>query len=210
MRILIIEDEPTVAGLVAEALAHQGHQTHGGVGGQGGAGGLFADPPGSVFLDIVMPGLSGVGALREIRRRVPGLPVVVLSGQANSQEPRRGTQARSHRHRPEALGGAPGSARRSGPWAGTRARAHRPESTASRGRAGRSSAKLSRACGRGRLGVPSRPGCRRHEARTAAVEKGHAGTAVVTARRRGQLPPAGGRIRRPPPSSWARRMRSFA
>jgi DNA-binding NarL/FixJ family response regulator len=33
-----------------------------------------------------MPGLSGVGVLREIRRRVPDLPVIVLSGRADSQD----------------------------------------------------------------------------------------------------------------------------
>jgi DNA-binding response OmpR family regulator len=36
MRILIIEAEPTVAGLVAEALAHQGHQTTVALGGKEG------------------------------------------------------------------------------------------------------------------------------------------------------------------------------
>ena len=86
MRILIIEDEPTVADLVAEALAHQGHQTTVALAGAEGLERIVADPPDAVFLDIVMPGLSGVGVLREIRRRVPRLPVIVLSGHANSQE----------------------------------------------------------------------------------------------------------------------------
>ena len=86
MRILIIEDEPTVAHLVAEALTHQGHQTTVALEGKAGLERLAADPPDAVFLDIVLPGLSGVGVLREIRRRLPAMPVIVLSGHANSQE----------------------------------------------------------------------------------------------------------------------------
>jgi two-component system response regulator MprA len=85
MRILIIEDEPTVAEVVAAALTHHGHQTTLALAGTDGLERIVADRPDAVFLDIVMPGLSGVGVLREIRRRAPDLPVIVLSGRADSQ-----------------------------------------------------------------------------------------------------------------------------
>jgi CheY-like chemotaxis protein len=86
MRILIIEDEPEVAEVVGAALTHQGHQTTLALAGTDGLERIVADRPDVVFLDIVMPGLSGVGVLREIRRRVPDLPVIVLSGRADSQD----------------------------------------------------------------------------------------------------------------------------
>ena len=34
----------------------------------------------AVFSDVVMPGMNGVDLAREIRRRCPGLPVVLTSG----------------------------------------------------------------------------------------------------------------------------------
>jgi CheY-like chemotaxis protein len=45
---------------------------------------IEAEAPEALFLDWVMPGLSGVELLREIRRRRPDLPVVVVTGRAAS------------------------------------------------------------------------------------------------------------------------------
>ena len=36
-----------------------------------------------MFTDVVMPGISGVELGHEIRRRYPGLPVVLTSGYSN-------------------------------------------------------------------------------------------------------------------------------
>jgi DNA-binding NtrC family response regulator len=83
MRILIVDDEPTVAEALAEAVRRQGHEalvTH------QGAESLLAirdDFPDGVFLDLIMPGMSGVEVLRRIRDEWPGLPVVLVTGYPN-------------------------------------------------------------------------------------------------------------------------------
>ncbi len=43
----------------------------------------------AVFMDLMMPGLSGEGAIREIARRHPDLPVIVLSSSESPHDVRR-------------------------------------------------------------------------------------------------------------------------
>lgn len=47
----------------------------------------------AVFVDLVMPGMSGDMAVREFRHRRPELPVIVLSGSENPADVRRALQA---------------------------------------------------------------------------------------------------------------------
>jgi len=81
MRILVVDDEPIVAGLIAEGLRNEGYEEI--VIANSGEEGLQVierDPPDVVFLDITMPGMDGVEVLRRIRERSADLPVVILSG----------------------------------------------------------------------------------------------------------------------------------
>jgi two-component system nitrogen regulation response regulator NtrX len=41
---------------------------------------LFKNPPDLILLDIWMPGMDGVDALKEIKARFPNLPVIMISG----------------------------------------------------------------------------------------------------------------------------------
>ena len=81
MRILVVDDEPIVAGLIAEGLRNEGH---GDVvianSGEQGLQVIEQDPPDAVFLDITMPEMDGVEVLRRIRQMFPDLPVIILSG----------------------------------------------------------------------------------------------------------------------------------
>jgi CheY-like chemotaxis protein len=80
VRILIIDDEPTVADALAEAVRHQGYEavvTHRGA---DATAAIRNHRPDGVFLDLVMPGMGGVEVLRRIRTEWPGLPVVLVTG----------------------------------------------------------------------------------------------------------------------------------
>jgi two-component system, response regulator, stage 0 sporulation protein F len=86
MHIVIIDDEATVAETLAEALRDQGHTAAVGRSGSEGLALLAEETPDAVFLDLVMPGLSGIELLKEIRRGNPELPIVVVTGWAGSQD----------------------------------------------------------------------------------------------------------------------------
>ena len=86
MRILVIDDEPAVAAVIAEALREEGHEVSAAGGGEQGLQAMAAIPPDAVFLDIIMPGMDGIEVLRRIRARDPDLPVIILSGWAGKSQ----------------------------------------------------------------------------------------------------------------------------
>jgi DNA-binding NarL/FixJ family response regulator len=82
VKVLVIDDHP----LVAEAMAHWLHQLADGVTlqsarncAQGLAMAAQGGEPDIVLLDLNLPGLAGIAALRAWRTRFPAVPVVVLS-----------------------------------------------------------------------------------------------------------------------------------
>jgi DNA-binding response OmpR family regulator len=82
MRILIVDDERVVAAALADGVKVQGHVPTVAHSGAEGLAALATESPEAVFLDLVMPGLSGVELLRQIRERHPRLPIVVVTGRA--------------------------------------------------------------------------------------------------------------------------------
>lgn len=84
MHIVIIDDEVVVAETLAEAVRGQGHTVAVGCSGSEGLALLAERTPDAVFVDLVMPGLSGVDLVKEIRRDNPVLPIVVVTGWAEA------------------------------------------------------------------------------------------------------------------------------
>jgi two-component system, OmpR family, response regulator len=82
MRILVIDDEATLASFVEQSLRAEGHAvtvTHDGVTGQARA--LTGDYA-LVLLDLTLPGRDGLEVLTAIRSQLPDLPVIVLTARA--------------------------------------------------------------------------------------------------------------------------------
>ncbi|TFH86288.1 response regulator [Billgrantia azerbaijanica] len=83
-RVLIVEDEPKIARLVADYLEGSGftadHLDHGDAvlpwlethSAEG-------QPPALVLLDLMLPGTDGLTLCREIRRRWPGVAIIMLT-----------------------------------------------------------------------------------------------------------------------------------
>jgi CheY-like chemotaxis protein len=88
MRILVIDDDPSVAEMIAEAIRTFGHEALVALDGAEGLGVLESTAVQGVFLDIVMPGLGGLAVLTRIRNRYPHVPVVILSAHAGDEETR--------------------------------------------------------------------------------------------------------------------------
>jgi DNA-binding response OmpR family regulator len=85
MKILVIEDDVRVANLLADAIRSEGHEALVAVTPETGLRLFERERPDGIFLDIVMPQQSGFEVLQQIRRAVPALPVVVISGFATPE-----------------------------------------------------------------------------------------------------------------------------
>jgi CheY-like chemotaxis protein len=88
MRILVVDDDPSVAEVIAEAIRASGDAALVALDGAEALDILETTPVDGVFLDLVMPGLGGIATLARIRTRHPALQVVILSGHADEEQAR--------------------------------------------------------------------------------------------------------------------------
>lgn len=79
MRILVVEDERTLAGFIEQALAAEGYAVTVAHDGEHGELEALTGDYGLVLLDIMLPGKNGLEVLAAIRDRMPELPVIVLT-----------------------------------------------------------------------------------------------------------------------------------
>jgi DNA-binding NtrC family response regulator len=86
MRILIVDDEPQVAEVLAKSLAREGHNAEVVHSGEEALKVVSTVEPDALFLDVSMPGMSGLHVLAELKRRRPSLPVVVITGNATPEQ----------------------------------------------------------------------------------------------------------------------------
>lgn len=93
-RILVVDDEPVVRELAVEILRRNGHDPEG-VGSARRALELLDEQEFDLLVsDVVMPDMTGVELLHELRRRRHQLPVVLMTG--GTIEPERTTDALQH------------------------------------------------------------------------------------------------------------------
>jgi len=80
-KILIIEDDQIVANVYRNKLVVDGYQTEIAVDGQGGLKLMRTFRPEAIVLDLILPQMSGVEVIREIRgeKEFSRLPIIVLS-----------------------------------------------------------------------------------------------------------------------------------
>jgi two-component system, OmpR family, response regulator len=90
MRLLIIEDESRILGFLTRGMAAEGFTVDGAGSGPEGLERALAEPYDAVLLDLLLPGLDGLSVLRELRRRQPELPVVIVSARTDLQTKLRG------------------------------------------------------------------------------------------------------------------------
>ncbi|WP_415454002.1 response regulator [Azorhizobium caulinodans] len=76
-RILLVEDDFFECSRVESALLHQGHEVVCVGDGDAALARLDAEPFDLMLLDLVLPGLDGMGVLRELEARGSSVPVIV-------------------------------------------------------------------------------------------------------------------------------------
>jgi DNA-binding NtrC family response regulator len=82
-RVLVVDDEPSMRFALSEMLSDRGHEVVEAANGNEALQHL-ADVD-VMITDLAMPGLDGMGLLREARRRAPGLPIIMLTARGSEK-----------------------------------------------------------------------------------------------------------------------------
>ncbi len=90
-RVLVVDDEEVVRDLTVEILRRSGHDPHGVCSARRALELLGEEQFDLVVSDVVMPEMTGVELLYELRARRHELPVVLMTG--GSQDPERTSNA---------------------------------------------------------------------------------------------------------------------
>jgi two-component system OmpR family response regulator len=79
MRVLVIEDEPKMAALVARGLREEGHAADVASRGEDGLWMANSAPYDAIVLDVMLPGLDGFATCRRLREQGTWTPVLMLT-----------------------------------------------------------------------------------------------------------------------------------
>ena len=86
VRVLVVEDDPSVRGLLQTLLAAEGYEVATASDGLAGLVKATSSPPSLVLLDLMMPDLGGVRVLEEMRDDpdLADIPVIVVTGKVDA------------------------------------------------------------------------------------------------------------------------------
>jgi DNA-binding response OmpR family regulator len=87
-RILIVEDDPDIADLVAHYLDKAGFATDRIASGRDALAAIAAKPPDLVILDLMLPQVDGLEVCRTVRsdRKTAGIPIIMLTARGDESE----------------------------------------------------------------------------------------------------------------------------
>jgi DNA-binding NtrC family response regulator len=85
MKILVVDDDRRIVKTTCDILKIKGHEAIAAFTGEEGVERVKADVPDCVLMDIKMPGISGVEALKQMKQIAPALPVVLVSAYAANE-----------------------------------------------------------------------------------------------------------------------------
>ncbi|MEO7431791.1 MAG: response regulator [Dokdonella sp.] len=88
MRVLVVDDSATIVAVLRRMLEQNGYIVLEALDAEKGIEVANAELPDLIFLDIVLPGMSGFAALRQFRREGPtrDIPIIMMSGNEQATE----------------------------------------------------------------------------------------------------------------------------
>ncbi len=86
INVLVVDDEPVLAELVSMALRYEGWSIT--TAGDGASALALAreNPPDVVVLDVMLPDMSGLDVLHQLRQQIPGLPLLLLTAKDSVED----------------------------------------------------------------------------------------------------------------------------
>jgi len=85
-RILIIDDDDTLRGIIVKSLTYAGHQVTQTNNGRKGVELFRSDPTDLVITDMVMPEQEGMETIKILHREFPQLRIIAMSGGLDGSE----------------------------------------------------------------------------------------------------------------------------
>lgn len=87
-RVMIIDDSQTILVALKKTLRSAGYETSEYLDAEKGLEAAFTNPPELIFLDIILPGMNGFTALRQLRQNplTKDIPVIMISGNEQATE----------------------------------------------------------------------------------------------------------------------------
>lgn len=82
MKILVVDDDRRIVKTTCDILKIKGYEPVAAYSGEEGVAQVKKEPPDCVLMDIKMPGISGVEAMKQMKAVAPGLPVILVSAYA--------------------------------------------------------------------------------------------------------------------------------
>lgn len=96
LKLLLVDDEKDFIDTLAERLQLRGYHVLTASDGESALQIIENDPPHLVVLDLLMPGISGLDVLQQLKARAPQLPVILLTGRGSAAEGAEGMQIGAH------------------------------------------------------------------------------------------------------------------
>jgi two-component system, NtrC family, response regulator HydG len=85
-KVLVVDDERQMVNTICDILGVKGYETIPAYSGEEAVAKAITDKPDCVLMDIRMPGIDGVSALKKIREAAPALPVLLMSAYATGEQ----------------------------------------------------------------------------------------------------------------------------
>lgn len=93
MRLLVVEDDPTIASFLVKGLQEAGFAVDAAEDGNRGLQLAGSEPYDAAVLDLMLPGRDGLSVIEELRRRRITTPVLILSAKRSVDDRVRGLHA---------------------------------------------------------------------------------------------------------------------
>jgi DNA-binding response OmpR family regulator len=90
--VLVVDDDESVGDVVAAYLARAGLEVRRAADGIDALEAAAAERPDIVVLDLMLPGVDGLEVCRRLRRRQPGIPIVMLTARGEEDDRIRGLE----------------------------------------------------------------------------------------------------------------------
>jgi two-component system response regulator AtoC len=84
-RVLVIDDDPGVREYLEALMSRQGYIVFAEPGGEEALASIDRSRPDLVTLDVVLEGMDGLETLRRLKKRLPEVPVIMLSGHGQAR-----------------------------------------------------------------------------------------------------------------------------